>query len=46
LEIDEPVIDFSGESVECEPDYTINQSGSECDNGIGEENSEEASNPA
>jgi hypothetical protein len=41
LEID----DFSGESAEGEPDYTGNQSDSENDNGIGEENSDEASNP-
>jgi hypothetical protein len=45
LEIDEPVIDFSGENVESEPDYTGNESDSESDNGIGEENSDEASNP-
>jgi hypothetical protein len=41
LEIDEPVSDFSGESAESEPDYT----GSQSDSGIGEENSDEASNP-
>jgi hypothetical protein len=45
LEIDEPVSDFSGESVGSEPDYTGNQSDSESNNGIGEENSDEASNP-
>jgi hypothetical protein len=45
LEIDEPVSDFSGESAEGEPDYTGNQSDSESDNRIGEENSDEASNP-
>jgi hypothetical protein len=45
LEIDEPVSDFSGESTESEPDYVGNKSDSESDNGIGEENSDEASNP-
>jgi hypothetical protein len=45
LEIDEPVTDFSGENVESEPDYTGNESDSETDNAIGEENSDEASNP-
>jgi hypothetical protein len=45
LEIDEPVSDFSGESAESEPDYTGNQSGSESNNGTGEENCDEGSNP-
>jgi hypothetical protein len=45
LEIYEPVSDFSGESADSEPDYTGNQTDSESDNGIGEENSDEASNP-
>jgi hypothetical protein len=45
FEIDEPVSDFSGERAEGEPDYRGNQSDSESDNGIGEENSDEASNP-
>jgi hypothetical protein len=45
LEIDGPVSDFCGESVESEPDYMDNQSDSESDNGTGEENSDEASNP-
>jgi hypothetical protein len=46
LEIDEPVSDFSHESAESEPDYMGNQSDSESGNGIGEESSDEASNPA
>jgi hypothetical protein len=45
LEIDEPVSDFSDESVGSEPDYTGNHSDSESDSGIGEENSDETSNP-
>jgi hypothetical protein len=46
LEIDEPVSDFSGESVESEPYYMGTQSDSESSNGIGEENSDEGSNAA
>jgi hypothetical protein len=45
LEIDKPVSDFYGESAESKTDYTGNQSDSESDNGTGEENSDEASNP-
>jgi hypothetical protein len=35
LEIDVPVSDFSGKSVESETDYTGNHSDSESDNRIG-----------
>jgi hypothetical protein len=36
---------FSGESAESESDYTGNQSNTESENRIGDENSDEASNP-
>jgi hypothetical protein len=46
LEIDEPVSDFSDDNAESKPDFMGNQSGSESDNGITEENSDEGNNSA